>query len=520
MRQLFVLLTIFFAACTAPESVKSLKIAFHAFPSTVDPRKASDFASSTLICLIYEGLTRSLADGSVEPALAESFDVSADGTIYTFHLREAYWTDGAPITAYDFEASWKKIVDPQFPSPCAYLFYPIKNAENIAKGKSPLSELGVRVLNERLLEVELERPCPYFLSLTAFPSFLPVPKHLGEKDLDQEKLVVSSGPFVLKRVEPQATLFLKKNQTFWNAKKIHLEAIDIQVISDEMTALHLFEEKKLDWLGGALSPLSREAAPFLKKGSSLHFFPMAATTFCSFNVNRPLLKNRLFRQALSLAIPREEIVEHVTQMGEQSATRLVPPALFGGVNKALYKTFDPTKAKALFEEAMQEENSVSPPSLTLIFRSNDSDKKIAQVLQRCWKETLGIEVRLRELDAKTHRETLYLKNYDIALMYWIAQVHDPINILERFKDSENLKNYPGWNEKSYADYLDLALKERREDARKLLLEEAEKIIAEEMPIAPIYHWTNSYLCQPRLKNLEATPNGGLLFERAFLTSEP
>ncbi len=513
------LVALFLTACTSSGSSKSLKIAFHVFPSTVDPRKASDFVSSTLICLIYEGLTRSLPNGSIELALAERVDISEDGTVYTFHLREAQWTDGSPITAYDFESSWQKIVDPSFPSPCSYLFYPIKNAENIAKKKAFPSELGVRALGEHLLEVELERPCPYFLSLTSLPSFLPIPKHLSEKDLDQMERPTTCGPFTMERSELQASLFLSRNKAFWNAENIRLEAIEIQVISDEMTALHLFAEKKLDWIGGALSPLPIEAAPFLKKGQGLRFFPMAATTFCSFNVNRPLLKNRLFRQALSMAIPRDEIVEHVTQLGETIATRYVPPALFGGDDKTLYPFFDPEKAKTLLREALREENRETCPPLTLIFRSNLTDKKIAQILQGYWKDVLEIEVSLRELDFKTHKERLHQKNYDLSLMYWIAQIHDPINILERFKDPQNLKNYPGWSQKNYADCLEKALEERDAAARMHLLEEAEKLIADEMPIAPIYHWTSAGLCQPKLKNLEATPNGGLLFERAFLEPE-
>lgn len=499
------------AACSSPPS-SHLRIAWRSFPASVDPRKASDFFSSTLVCLLYDGLTRNLPDGSLQMALAERVEISEDQTVYTFYLREAHWSDGEPITALDFESSWKDAINPLFPSPCAYLFYPIKHAEAIVSQEKPLSSLGVRALDPKTLEVTLERPCPYFLSLTAFPTFLPVPRHI-EKDLDTLPSPIVSGPFFIQQTNWQEGIYLAKNPTFWNKDHIRLNGIDILIVSDEMTALYLFTQNELDWLGGALSPLAPDAKEFLQDSSMLQYFPMAATTFCSFNTTKPPLDCPHFRKALSLAIPREEIVKHITQMGELNATRSTPPSLWKGENKLLFPSHSPELAKIHLQQSQYQ---YPFPPLTLIFRSNSTEKKIAQVLQKEWKKTLNIDIQLQETDFKTQKERLHQKNYDIALSYWIAQFHDPINILERFKDPQNLKNYPAWQNENYKQYLEQATQEKNEEKRLLYLAKAEELLANEAPIAPIYHWTNPSLCQPRLKNLHATPNGGILFEYAWI----
>ncbi|MBS0625237.1 MAG: peptide ABC transporter substrate-binding protein [Verrucomicrobia bacterium] len=501
------------AACTAPKPPASLRIAFNIFPSTVDPRKSGDFVSSTLICLIYEGLTRCLPDGNVEPAIAERIEVSEDETVYLFHLRPAFWTDGSPVTAYDFEASWKKIVDPEFPALCAYLFYPIKNCEAAAKGKVGLDEVGIEALDERTLRVELERPNPYFVSLTAFPSFLPVPR--GAEDSWP-----TNGPFRIERTLANSEIFLVKSESFWNPEGVHLDEIQIQIVYDENTALQMFERGELDWLGGPFSPLPTDAIESLKSREELRFYPMAATTFCSFNTEAPLLSHPKIRRALSLSIDRDEIVEEIMQMGQMSATRCIPPTLMGGENKTLYPAFDPEEAQKLLEEVKEELRLEEIPPFTLLYRTGQVDKQIAQTLQKQWKETLGVTVELLQTDFKTHKEKLHTRSYEISLTYWIAQFNDPINILERFKDKSNPKNYPNWEDARFAALLDRAGAEREPEARLEVIERAEALFAEEMPLAPIYHWSNPSLCHSRLKNIHTTPSGGVLFERAFIGADP
>lgn len=490
------------AACSAPQTESpSLRICFNRQPSTLDPAHAGDFVSSTLICMIYEGLTRCHPQGGVEPALAERVEISPDGTIYLFHLRQARWSDGHPITALDFEKAWKKVIDA--PSASAYLFYPIKNGEKCAKKELPIDQLGVRALSATTLRVELEHPTPYFYSLTAFPNFLPAPSHTTDPQ-------VCSGPFQIQKMAQNAEIILTQNGAYWNQDQVDLGEIHISIIPDEMTALHLFERGELDWLGGTLSPLPPDALD--QGGQKLIFVPCAASTFVSFNTEKGPFQNAHLRKAFSLAIDRAEIVEKVVPVGQIPATRLLPPSLLRG--EPLVPLFDPTAARLHFAQAMEELSVL--PSLTLYYKPTQIDKRLAQALQRGWQETLGVTVHLVQLDFKSHAHRLQRRDYEMSLASWIAQFDDPICLLERFKDKGNAKNYAGWEEPEYARLLT----EAATSAHRLeLMKEAEALLAEHMPFAPIYHWRSPALCSPRLEQIGLTPCGGILFER-FKPSKP
>lgn len=489
---LFLVLT----ACSTPvhKPPESLRISFNMQPNTLDPGRAGDFVSSTLICMIYEGLTRCVGGGSVEPALAERVEISKDLTVYLFHLRKAYWSDGKPITAYDFERSWKEILET--PVVCTYLFYPIKNAEKCAKGEVSIDEVGIHALNDRTLRVELERPTPYFYSLTAFPSFLP-----GSP-------TAYSGPFRIEKMVRNSEIVLAKNQTYWNKSGISLDEIHISIVPDEMTALQMYERGELDWLGGALSPLPPDPLDHWKE--QIQFIPSAGTTLITFNTENAPFNNLHLRKAFSYAIDREEIVAKVAVAFQIPATQMLPPSL--GSHPPLFPLTNAEQARLHFQQALEElEIDASHlNSLILYFKPNQIDKRLAQTLQRQWKEVLGVTVQLTQLDLKSHGQRLQRRDYQIALTSWIAQFDDPISILERFKERSNLKNYPGWED---AEYVHLLNESARSDRRRELLEKAEVLLADQMPLTPIYHWNSPALCNPRITNVGTSPCGGILFER-------
>jgi oligopeptide transport system substrate-binding protein len=514
MKRLLLLALLFVCGCSTPQLPPgTLRISFNTYPETMDPRKSGDFASSTLICLLYEGLTRCLPDGTVEPATAYKIDVSEDLRSYTFHLRKTFWSDGQPVTAYDFEKSWKAILDPDFPSLCPYLLYPIKNAEACARREVPPSEVAVRALDAFTLSVELERPTPYFVSLTAFPLLLPFPSHLKENK--PSRSLVCNGPFRIERLVPSRELALAKNPKFWNSENIELAGIHISLVADEMTAFHMFERGELDWLGGPFSPIHPDIIEMLKERGGVHFLPSAATTFCTFNTEGPFFKNLSLRKAFSYAINRDEIVEKITQLGQIPATRCLPPSLFHQQNKAQYPSNDLDLARSLFQKGLQE-LGISPSQLeeiTLYFKPGQMEKRIAQTLQKQWKEGLGITIQLQQLDAKSHMQLLQKREYQLALASWIAQFHDPVNILDRFKSRNNIKNYPGWENRQYVDLLEMAAWTTHVEKRLELLEAAEALFAEQMPIAPLYHWSNPVISGPHFSDVPTTPTGGILFEK-------
>lgn len=486
-------------SCTKEDCPRSrLKISFNTQPTTFDPRKAGDFASSTLVCMIYEGLTRCLPGNAVEPALAERIEISEDQTIYTFHLRKAHWSDGKPITAIDFERSWKQILNP--PSSSAFLFYPIKNAELCAKGEIPIENVGIQALDERTLRVELERPTPYFYSLTAFPSFLPVASHA------ENNPQICSGPFRIEKMTHNNEIILKKNVSHWNENRVFLDEVHISIVPDEMTALQMFEQGELDWLGGSISPLPPDALDQLK--DRLQFISCAATTLCSFNTETFPFNNINLRKAFSYAIDRQEIVDRITQGGEIAASSILPPSF----SNQSFPLFNPTQACIYFQKAI-EELQIFPEeleSLVLYFKPSQIEKRLAQTLQRQWKHRLGITIQLVQLDFKSHAQKLSCRDYQLSISSWIAQFDDPISILERFKDRANLKNYAGWQDPEYVQLLNEA---ENSDLRRELLEKAEIRFADQMPLTPIYHWSSPALSSPRIESIATSSCGGILFER-------
>lgn len=483
------LLFLLLISCASPPPPHALKIAFNTQPTTLDPRKAGDFVSSTVICMVYEGLTRALPGGEVEPALAESVEVSSDKTVYTFHLRDAFWSDGSPITAYDFESSWKQTIFP--PTLCTYLFYPIKNAREYAKkGES----VGIYAIDAKTLRVELEQPTPYFYSLTAFPSFLPFKKE-----------GVFSGPFRIAKKVHQSEMRLVKNDRFWRPESFHIDEVHISIIPDEMTALEMFEQGLLDWVGGSLSPIPLDAIERLE--NKLVFIPAAASTFCTFNTKTFPFQNLSLRRAFSYAINRKEIAQNLIHAKE--AVSILPPAF----SEQSYLLSSTEKAKEALQIALKELGPLD--EITLYYKPGGTEKRLAQTLQKQWEEALGITVQLVQLDFKSHAQKLQQRDYQIALATWIAQFDDPLSLLERFADRSNLKNYPGWESAEYADLLSQAASSQE---RAKFLQRAEDVLAKELPLAPIYHWNSPALFGPRILTFGWTPCGGVLFERFHLRS--
>jgi len=517
---LFLFLILCAAACSAPscKTNKTLRISFNTTPSTLDPRKSGDFVSSTLICMLYEGLTRCLPDGSPELALAEKIVISEDAKTYLFYLRKASWSDGKPISAFDFERSWKKILDPAFPSICAYLLFPIKNGEKCAQGKVPLCEAGIKALDDSTLCIELEKPAPYFLSLTSFPLFLPVPSESESAWEQKPSCLVTNGPFLLEKFTPHSEIVLRKNPYFWNKDQIDPDQIHIAILPDEITSLQMFEQGELDWLGGPFAPIPPDAVERLQKP---HYISSAASTICSFNTETFPFQNEDLRKAFSYAIDRNEIIQKVVPPGQKEAKRCLPPSLFGGEEKEHFFQ-DKNLARAHFQKALSA-LSISPSSLEkliLYYKPGQVDSRLAQALQKQWKEILGITIQLRQVDFKGHSQLLQKREYQLALGSWISQFHDPVNLLDRFKNRNHLKNYPGWENSEFVSILDEAASTADPQTRIALLEKAENLLAEHVPVSPLYHWNNPSIHSQRIAEIAISPSGGILFERFRLNESP
>lgn len=495
---------------------QQLRTGINREPQSLDPRVGSDVISSTLQFLLFEGLTRFNPDWTISLSMADSIDISKDRKTYLFHLRDAKWSDGSPVIAYDFEYTWKKVLDPKSPSPNAHLFFPIKNAEEAKKGLCPLSEVGVRAVDEKTLRVELKHPTPYFLDLTSFVAFFPVSSKKDRADPQWTRKTgsefVCNGPFTLQRWKRHVVIQLKKNPHYWNLGKISLDKILFSFIADSTTALHLYECGELDLLQHSLCPFPAEPLQALFKKGLLQLSATAGTQIIAFNTEQFPFHNVKIRRAFGLAIDREAIVSNVLKMGGGPAFSAIPPVLKKGREETLLPSCNPLEAKQLFDEGLKEcgiETWQFPP-LTFLFSSSDINKKIAEALQHAWKETLGVSVSLQAVEHVTLLEKFNKRQYQFAQANWLAQYNDPMNIFERFKYKENFKNYSGWENEEFKALLNRSFEESGEK-RLSTLKEAEEIFLREMPVLPLYHLNAIFLKKPYVKNLDSPYSSDLCY---------
>ncbi|MBI5274249.1 MAG: peptide ABC transporter substrate-binding protein [Chlamydiales bacterium] len=507
----------FLLGCQKPEhhflDKREIYLNFTQDPSTLDPRKNADYISSAVHFLLYEGLF-TISPKGVEPAIAESYELSSDKKVYTFHLKESKWSNGDLVTAYDFEKTWKDMLTPDFPCPNAHLLYPIKNAKKVKRGLLPMDALGIYALNATTFQVELEHPTPYFLDLISFCVFYPVNQQIACSNTSWAEqispLFTTNGAFQIESWKRGSEIILKKNPFYWNEQNIQLEKIIISVIDSENTALHMFENKQLDLIGLPYTSIPFDSIPDLREKNLIKTTPTAASTVCFFNVNVFPFHNKNIRKAFALAINRQEIVDNITQLNEPIGLDFVPPALKDGKSYHLFEDNDVENAKYHLDIGLKELGISLDElgTLTYMHSKTDDSSKIAQAIQEQWRKVLGVNVQLKSFEYKVFMNNLVIRDYQIAMSRWVAQYPDQMNILERFIHVDNPKNYGGWYNKKYNTLIkDSVFYENREE-RFALLEEAEKVLAEEMPFTILYHWNSTYLRQPHLQNLEIYPVGG------------
>ena len=294
-------------------------------PGSLDPALAQGTHESWILDHIFEGLMKRDENGKIVPGMAKEYKLADDNVTYTFKLRDDIkWSNGDPVTAEDFEYSWKRALDPEMASTYAYQFFYIKNGEAYNSGKVSRDDVAVRALDDKTLEVVLEQPAPYFLELTAFYSLFPVNQKVVEANSDWAKdpsTYVSNGPFQLKTWEHKAKIIVEKNPNYYNASKIKLDGIEFSILEDENTAWQKYQGGEYDFL----SPLPQAVVAQLNtdKNKELVIGPDLSTYYYNFNTKVKPFNNAKVRQALSMAIDRKTIVDKVAQGGQKPAEGVV-----------------------------------------------------------------------------------------------------------------------------------------------------------------------------------------------------
>ena len=485
-------------------------------PPTMDPRRGSEMVGSAMHFMLFEGLMRLNPNGSLTPAQARSVEISDDRLTYTFHLRGTHWSDGSVVTAKDFELAWKKIIDPEFGAANASLLYPIKNAEQVKKGLLPIDQVGIHSKDDLTLVVELEKPTPYFLDLISFCVFFPVNHSIDEKSpqwmMEASSQFVSNGPFRLKAWKHHREIVFEKNPEYWEAPLIDLDAIHVSMVTDENTALNMYRNGQLDVIGTSVSPIPTEALHHFFSEGVLKNQPAPATTIISFNTTKFPFTNKHIRKALSYAIDRSEIVNNITQLGEEVATNIIPSCLTGKSN-SLFKDHDIVLARQELMLGLKELQIHQFPKVTLEYSNGEMNHKLAQVLQEQWKKNLGIHVCIEKQEHKILLDHLVSRSYDFATIFWFAQYNDPMSILERFKFKKNAKNYPDWENSEYTELMNQSSFDASPEKRAQTFASAEALLIEEMPLAPLYHWQTSFMMKDHLTLKDLAQSGAFDYAR-------
>jgi oligopeptide transport system substrate-binding protein len=489
-------------------SDKTLNLSVTSEPPSLNPQLATDSTSGAIIKNVFEGLTRVDNKGEVQNAVAEDVQVSDDQLTYTFKLRDTKWTNGDPVVAGDFAYAWKFALDPKNASEYASILYPIKGAQAFNEGKGKEEDLGIKVVDDKTLEVTLENPTPYFLELTAFYTYMPVNEKVvsGEKNWAAEAgdKYVTNGPFTLAEWKHNDSITMKKNADYWDADNVALSTVNVKMVESEATANRMFDSGDLDYLGSPYQVVSLDKMNTYKDQGILKSQPYAAVYEYKLNTTEGPTKNVNIRKALAMSIDREGLIKNVLKGGQTPAMADVPVAIEGYENdNNLFEGNNVDEAKKYLEKGMKELGIKDAKDLKIGISINTSEAHaaVAQFIQEGWKKNLGIESTIDNSEWQVYLDKVSALDYQVARMGWIADYNDAYTFLERYDTAKNGNNDTGWENKEYKSLLEKAVKETDEAKRTTYLKDAQKVLADEMPVIPIYFYSNEYVAKDYVKNM-------------------
>ncbi|GAB4173965.1 MAG: peptide ABC transporter substrate-binding protein [Terrimicrobiaceae bacterium] len=487
-----------FSSCDRLPGRADLVIVNGAEPETLDPAIITGQPEGRVVNALFEGLTAFDRFGKPEPGVAESWEISSDGRTYRFFLRpDAKWSNGTTVTASDFVKSWKRTLAPETASAYNYLLFPIKNAKAFAEGQvTDFGEVGVRAWDDRSLEVELESPIPYFLSLCAFPTLHPVPVDLIEKvgdDWVKPPYLINNGAYTLEEWRINDRIRLRKNPHYWRRDKVALETVDILPISKDSVAFNFYESGLADLvMDKGLMPIALMEE--LQKRRDFHSAPFLGVYFLRFNAREGPFTDPRVRRAFGMAVDKRRIVEKITRAGEVPATGFVPPGIDGYTGSGSLP-YDPDAARALLAEAGYP-GGEGFPLTTYLYNESQQNESIAIELRDMWTKELGVTVNLARQEWKVYLNSLSSLDYEIARSSWVGDYPDPNTFLDMFLTGGG-NNRTGWSDPAYDALIDEAARETDPAARMAKLREAERLLVEDAaPIFPIYYYVGIQLYDP------------------------
>ena len=500
-------------------------------PQTIDPVLNTAIDGSNVIVNAFECLMVLNDKNEAEPGAAESYEVSDDGLVYTFKLRkDGKWSDGQPVTANDFYYAWMRGMDKSTAAEYCYQFFYIKNAEKYYNNEVSADEVGLKVLDDYTLEITLESPTAYFTQLLAHQTYSSVRKDIVSANPDtwatSPKTYIGNGAFKLVKWDMKDQLIFEKNEYYWDADNVKLEKLTFKLVADETTA---YSELKAGNFDVVNSVPPNEIAPG-KEAGLVQIIPKLGTYFFAINVGKQnslnsdiknALSNKLVRQAMSLAIDRQEIIDNVGKAEQVAAYSFVPLGIptYDGTEFSDKKYYDPQdmegnieKAKELLKEAGYE-NGEGLPIFELMYNSEGAHKDVCQIVQQNLSE-VGITIELTNQEWAVFLNTRQNGEYQIARHGWIGDYSDPMTFLDMWiTDGGN--NDCGFSNDKYDSLISEAKAETDIKKREELLRAAEDILMDETPVIPVYFYTTVMAWNEDVKGVVVTALGKVHFKDAY-----
>lgn len=505
---------------------QSITFALHSIADSIDPGYTAETYASPILTNIFESLVTYDSDNNLIPGQAESWDISDDGLVYTFHLRSGLkWSDGSTLNAHDFVYAWLRVITPSFGSLFADQMLPyIVGAQDFYDGKVDADAVGVKALDDNTLEVTLVLPTPYFLDLCSTYTFSPVQQATVEKNGDKWTLsadsLVCNGPFRVTEVNFNESYVFEKNPNYWDAANVKLEHLTFVYISETSTALTAFEAGEID---GFWEVPSSDLARLRAESDELIVVNAFGTTFHLMNNSVKPFDNPLVRKAFNLAIDRQSLIEDVLGTNDSPAYALVSPGyVVDGVDVTAGRSSYGLAPKAQPEAAQQAlaeagyPNGEGFPTVTYYYSTNDTYKKTVEALAAMLETNLNINIELKTADWAVFYEDIQAGNYQIGQYGWGGDYLHPMTFLPLIVTT-GVNNYSRYSNLEY-DALVAKIQSGTDEAQSAKwIREAEDISMSEYPVLPLFHRSYSYMMSSDTAGYFRTPLNNLYFRDAYVT---
>ena len=501
-----------------PFEANTLRINLGCEPPSLDWIKATDAASFDVISNIMVGLTAYNQQLECSPACAQSWEILEKGKLYVFHLRSnILWSDGKPLTAYDFEYAWRRLLNPQTAAPYAFFLYDIKNAFAYNQGKlKNIEELGIKATDKNTLTVRLSRPVAYFLYLTAFCPTFPQRQDIIEKFANkwtEPDNLICNGPFLLKKWQHEYKIELAANPLYF-AGTPSLKKIKMFMIPENSTAFALYENSQLDFIDNRSFPTAEIEHHRLSDKTEFKNCPLLRVSYLGFNVQKKPFDKVKIRQAFSLAIDREHVCR-ILHHGEKPIANLIPPPLLASLPFSSGSSYNPALARKLLTEAGYP-NGKNFPDVFLLYPHREDTRLLVEAIQDELKRNLNIEVNLSNQEWQVYLQTLHNNTPPIYRYAWGADYPDPDTFMNLFT-SHNGNNNTHWSSKSYDNLVNSAGCESNKEKRSQLYKKADYLLCkQEAPIIPINTASQNMLIKPWVHGVNPNPLDLQFFHNVYI----